>query len=585
MNHKDYNGLLQSAFERLSFEHPDKTAIVFKEQEISYSQLNIKANYIASLLHQQGLKSEDLVLVMLDKSIVAIASLFGILKAGGAYVPVDPETPLKRLEMIIKESSPRAIITERKFEHYFKTELVDCEILFIEDIVFPDHHEGNLSVEISNFQLSYVIFTSGSTGKPKGVMLEHKGVVNTIEQLVNRYYIDKKSRLLQFSSFAFDSSVAEVFSILSVGGCLILAPDSDLKNLTKLKTIMAEEKVTHITLPPSLLSYIDFRKFKNLKTLISAGEECPVNLANKLYKQVPHFINAYGPTECSICVTTYEVKSDLSSSVPIGSPIRGAQIFLLDQERKKISAGKEGEIFVSGLGVARGYLNDTEKTKSRFVLSPFDTKDVLYKTNDKAVQLPDGNYVFRGRTDFQVKIRGNRVELEDIERCIHDFKHIDHVAVILEYNSNNKPILVCFYTSKEEHLSTKLRNYIKTQLPSYMVPHRFMQIKTIPLNINGKVDRTKLKAIIHSRFSQREMQNTQKPIDEEIINIWKKSLGLEKISISDNFFDLDGDSLLAMLLISEINSKFDVNLDVSCVFEYSDLSNFISYVKRVISRQ
>lgn len=574
------SNLLHQPLEIWAKKQPNKTALIFQKKTVSYSELNMKADCFASYLLNSGIKKEDLILIMADKSIEVIYSIFGVLKAGGVYIPIDSETPDKRLQHIIEKSKPKIIITEKKYELKLKNVSKDSLIIVIDQFDFSGSFQKKDREKILSNQLCYIIFTSGTTGIPKGVMLKHDGVTNTINALINRYYINKNSRLLQFSSLGFDSSVAEIFSVISAGGTLILAPTSEVKNLKKLTTLLREQKVTTVTLPPALLNHMDFSGQTSLVTIISAGDQCSIKLANRLYKQIPHFINAYGPTECSICISTYEVISDLVDIVPIGIPIPGIKMYVLDDKMRKVRAGEKGELYVGGKGVAAGYLDEATKNKLSFVSSPFDKDLILYKTNDRVVQHRDGNYVFMGRTDSQVKIRGNRVEVEEIEKILSEFEGVNNVAVCIDKNEHDEALICCYYTSNELIEQKILREHISAYLPRYMVPQKFVHIETMPLNSSGKIDRSRLSTHPHATQKLKIIDSISEDSSDErrLMGILKRLLNLTSINMNNDFFDLGGDSLLAMQLISEIGQEFNIDIALELIFEHSKLSEILGFI-------
>ena len=570
--------LLHQLFEKRVQINPHKVAVEFENLSLDYLTLDKKANCLASHLLELGLKIEDAVVIHLDRSVEMIIALYAVLKAGGAYVPLDINSPRHRTNCLLEEMSPRIIITQRKYLSRFSGLINKTKVICIDEFKFDEGYKKDFSVRVKISNLAYIIYTSGSTGKQKGAMIEHRGIVNTILSLADKYRITSSSRLLQFANLAFDSSVAEIFSVLYKGGTLVLVKPSQLQSFSRLIKILQELRITVVTFPPTLLKHLDFENNKYLDTLVSAGDICHSNLANKLYRQIPHFINAYGPTECSVCVATFEVSSLLSETVPIGKPIDNVAVYVLDKNMRKVPVGKEGELYVSGVGLARGYFKDKKRTNDVFVPSPFRKREILYKTGDRVVLSGDGNLIFVERVDRQVKIRGLRVELGDVEKQVNNIRNILNAIVVVKKNRIKEIQTVCYYIAKREISHEFLRNSLKRKLPEYMVPNYFIRLNKFPLNSSGKVEVKKLSPPKDYVRADVEYVEPKTKIERITAAIWGKMLNKKQVSKNDNFFELGGESILAMRVVAEINFKFHVDIDITKIFEFPRLQDFTAEV-------
>jgi len=401
-------------FEKQVERTPDAVAVVFEEQQLTYQELNARANHLAHHLQPLGVGPEILVGICVERSLEMVVGLLGVLKAGGAYVPVDPEYPKERIAFMLEDSEVKIILTQEKLASELSEYNSDIICLDGKHRTWKENNNGNVISAVRPGNLAYVIYTSGSTGKPKGVMNIHRGLCNMAKALSRIFYVQPDSRILQFAPFSFDASVSEIFTTLCSGATLCLASKDNLMPGPALIQLLNKYAITNIILPPSALGVLPLEPLPALRTLIVAGEACPPELAAK-WSENRCFINAYGPTESTVCASVAEYTGEIGK-LPIGRPIDNIQLYILDEQLRPVPIGVQGELHIGGVGLARGYLNRPELIKEKFIPNPFNgvPESRLYKTGDAARYLHDGNIDFPGRLDYQVKIRGFRVELGEI---------------------------------------------------------------------------------------------------------------------------------------------------------------------------
>jgi len=553
---------------------PDNVAIVFEEESLTYAELNARANQLASYLRGLGVGPEVPVGICIDRSWEMIVGLLGILKAGGAYVPLDPGYPAERLSFMLDDTKLPVLLTQRLAESipsiWGHTIFLDSEW----DVIAQESVE-NVQSGVTADNLAYVIYTSGSTGTPKGTLLHHRGLCNLVHAQTAAFRIDSASCLLQFASLSFDASVSEIFTALASGARLCLAPSDSLLPGAGLSELIRRHGVTTLTLPPSVLSVLDPDEVQGLKTLVTAGEACPAELARKWATgETRHFINAYGPTETTVCATMAEIPADVEGVPPIGRPMANMEVYVLDRHRELVPAGVEGELFIGGAGLARGYLNRPELTAERFVPHPFSTTPGarLYRTGDTGRYRNDGQLEYVGRGDAQVKIRGFRIELGEVEAVLREHSGVAEAVVIArEDEGNREKRMVAYIVSNgaaEELTVGELRSHMKRKVPEHMIPAGFVMLAEMPLTVNGKIDRKALPAPEPVRPELEEvLMLPRSPVEEVVASIWSQVLGIGQIGINDNFFELGGHSLLATQVISRLREAFQIDVALPTLFE------------------
>ncbi|MFN6461921.1 MAG: non-ribosomal peptide synthetase [Nostoc sp. DedVER02] len=567
-NYSD-NKCFHQLFEAQVEKNPDAIAIGFGNQQLSYKELNIRSNQLAHYLRKIGVTIESLVGICIERSPKMIIGLLAILKAGGAYLPLDPSYPQERLNFMLEDAQVSVLLTQEKLLQHF-TEFSKPIISIDKDwVTITQHSRENPKSYVTLENLAYVIYTSGSTGQPKGVLIEHRGLSNLAAQ-IEVFNLQPSNRILQFASLSFDASIFEIVMALQKGATLYLADQECLLPGKALLQLLREKAITHVTLPPAVLAVLPTESLPELQTIISAGESCSEDIVKRWWSSSRKFFNAYGPTEATVWSTVTEVKS-VSEKPPIGCPIANTEIYILDKHLQPVPIGILGELYIGGDGLARGYLNCPELTAEKFITNLFNDKKGarFYKTGDLAKYRPDGNIEFLGRIDNQVKITGFRIELSEIETVIIQHKNIQKAIVISQGNLSENKYLVAYIVSKspQEQTIIELREFLKEKLPEYIIPKAFVILDSLPLTANGKVDRSALKAVnIRSRSIDKIFIPPRTPTESTLAKIWAEVLNVENIGIHDNFFDLGGNSLLAVRLLDQINKEFERDLPLSNLF-------------------
>jgi amino acid adenylation domain-containing protein/thioester reductase-like protein len=582
---------------------PDAVAVAFLDRQLTYQELNQKANQLAHHLRELGVKPEVLVGVCIERSLEMLIALLAVLKAGGAYVPLDPSYPSDRLAFMLEDSKLPILLTEQsQLEKLPQNSVHIVDIESDWDFIAQQNQE-NLETNVNTENLAYTIYTSGSTGKPKGVQILHGAVVNFLQSMRQEPGLTAQDTLLAVTTISFDIAVLELFLPLTVGARIILASRATASDGAQLSRLMAESGATFMQATPAtwqLLLAIGWKGDRTLK-ILCGGEAMTRNLANQLLDRCASLWNMYGPTETTIWSALHQVNSS-NDSVPIGHPIANTQIYLINQEFKRtndplqlVPVGQPGEVYIGGDGLARGYLNRPEMNQERFIPDPFSSNPNarLYKTGDLARYLPNGNIQFIGRVDHQVKIRGYRIELGDIETALSEYPGVKEAAVVVREDVSSEKRLVAYITSKSSctaigqmlkpcatHtnssvqskvpgvLTPQIRLFLKEKLPEYMVPSAFVLMEAMPLTPNGKIDRRALPAPSQERPELTEVfVLPRNPIEEQLANLWSQVLDIRPIGIHDNFFDLGGQSLLVAKMVSQVEETFQLELPLSCVFE------------------
>jgi amino acid adenylation domain-containing protein len=582
-------------FETQAERTPEAIALVFEQQSLTYAQLNTRANQLAHHLIHLGIRPDDRVAIGVERSLEMVVGLLAILKAGGAYGPLDPAYPEERLAFMLEDSAPLALLVHGATRERFAALAGDVPLVDLEAdaAAWAELSASNpepAALGLSPNHLAYVIYTSGSTGRPKGVMVEHRGVCNLVAAQIREFGLGPDSRVLQFASFSFDACVSEVFTALCAGTVLYLpSPETKLVGEALVSTI-ARHGLNHATLPPSVLATLpDGERLSTLGTLTVAGERLPKELARR-WATDQSLINAYGPTEATVCATLHLCATDASADPSIGRPIANTRIYVLDSDGQPLPIGVAGELHIGGTGVARGYLNRPQLTAERFLPDPFSAESDarMYRTGDLARWLPDGTLEYIGRADFQVKIRGFRIELGEIEAALRGFDGIREAVVLAREDSPGEKRLVAYVTIAGSGkvaggiavadgvdaadnvdfaaLPATLKTHLQSSLPSHMVPAAFVVLESLPLTPNGKLDRKALPAPEADAYATGAYAPPEGPVEEALAALWSELLGIERVGRHDDFFALGGHSLLVLRLLSELDQAFGVRLPVGVVF-------------------
>lgn len=569
---------IQSIFERASFKYPEQTAIIYESNSLSYRQLNEKANQLAHfMLSTTKIEPDNLIALCMDRNEFLIISLLAILKTGGAYVPIDPNFPDDRIEYILKDTSPKLILTNQS--NFFKINSIrrnSCVIpvdeLFIKNkvLTFP---VSNPEVNISNKNLAYVIYTSGTTGYPKGVMIEHLSYIDVINSIKNLHF--KNNEMI--NTYSITNYVFDIFG-LEYGLPLLNGGTITLGNLEFSKLDCS--KYSFIQMTPSFLNLkLDEILPSSACHLFVGGEPLNAQLLRNALKKFPSVTNLYGPTETTIW-STAKVYNQEETRITIGSAFENEQLYILKHNLCPVLQGEIGELHIGGVGLARGYLNRDDLTREKFIIPPFSKKMNLYKTGDMVRLLANGEIQYVGRTDFQVKVRGYRIELGEIESVLAEFPGIQQCIVIAKpYQSDT--ILIGYYVSKEKFDDQIILDYLQSKLPKYMVPQKLFRLTELPLTFNGKLDRKSLPEFSISLFADSYIAPSREP-EKMIAKIWEKILGFNELNIglNDDFFKLGGHSISAIKLIAEVNKNFATKLNIIDIYTNTTLCSFTKRVER-----
>ncbi|MCC8368191.1 amino acid adenylation domain-containing protein, partial [Xenorhabdus sp. PB61.4] len=576
------HALIHELFEQQVARTPDAIAVLFEEQTLSYEALNRQANQLAHYLMTLGVKPDDRVAICVERSLEMVVGLLAILKAGGAYVPLDPAYPPERLAYMLEDAAPVALLTQTglagQLTYPIPTVQLDNQTSLFD--IQPDHNPDATSLGLNSHHLAYVIYTSGSTGQPKGVMVTHRNVINLYTGLQSVIDITPPCRTALNASIVFDASVQSWLQLLA-GHTLVIIPEAIRANTEQLWRYLAHHAVELFDCTPVQLQWLlnsglgtdtDYQP----KLALIGGEAISPVLWSRLQQiKTSRFINVYGPTECTVDTTFCAIDHSLSSP-SIGHPIANARIYLLDIYGQPVPLGVTGEIYIGGAGVARGYLNQPELTAERFVADPFsplpDAR--MYKTGDLGRWRPDGNIDYLGRNDFQIKLRGFRIEPGEIEAQLLACDGIKEAMVIIHETDNGEKRLIAYLVAQPDVTleAANLREELKLCLPNYMLPSAFVMLDTFPLTPNGKLDRKALPAPDLSTVITSDYAEPMGDVENRLAQIWQELLGLERIGRHDSFFEIGGHSLLAARLIARIQTEFLVQIPIVSIFQSSRLS-------------
>lgn len=546
-------------FEAEVEKNPKGVAAICEEETITYGRLNEKANQIAHYLRNQGLKPNDYVGLIMQRSIRVLEGIVGILKAGGAYVPIDPKYPEERIEFILKDCQAKLIVGDASLNHlkgpWEKVNLAEINIS-------KEQWRDNLTIVNKLDDIAYLIYTSGTTGKPKGVMITQCNLCHVISVYQKWYRITSEDILLQFASISFDQSVWDIFGALLSGATVCIATDKYIGNMEALGAYINEKQVTFAGLTPTVINELDASSCRSLRLLESGGEQARLDVL-KYWKNNRQVYNTYGPTECTINALSYEYKGTEKGRLPIGKPVGDTQIYILDSQGRLLPIGVPGELCIAGTCVAKGYLNHTELTEEKFISNPFG-EGKLYRTGDLARWIDDGNVDYLGRIDEQVKIRGLRIELEEIEMVIRKYPFVQEAVVVVQKNKFDESYLCAYLVSEQPIDIDLLKIQLKENLPDYMIPNGILQIQYIPRNTNGKLDKRQLPPIPYvSSYVAPDNE-----IEEAICNLFSQVLGITRVGANDDFFRMGGHSLRATKVINAIKNKYEIDLDLKHIFTY-----------------
>jgi amino acid adenylation domain-containing protein len=576
---------IHQLFEQQVERTPNNIAVVFENQQLTYAELNAKANQLAHYLKRQGVGSEVLVGIYAERSLDCIIALLGILKAGGAYLPLDPALPAESLAFRLQDAQVPVVLTQKGLLKRDDTQTHTVVYLDADWEIIAKESKANPSSEVTLENLAYVLYTSGSTGQPKGVVIEHRQIMNYLYAILDRLQLPAGASFATVSTFAADLGNTVIFPALCTGGCLHIVSQR-ASDPEALADYFQRHPIDCLKIVPShlatLLASSASSSILPRQCLVLGGEAASWDLIEKIQYSKPNcrILNHYGPTETTVGVLTYPVKSKRDSynakTVPIGRAIANTQVYILDEQLQPVPIGVPGEVYISGAGLAREYINRPELTAEKFItIEHLGGQDAhptkVYKTGDKARYLPDGNIEFLGRVDYQVKIRGFRIELGEIEAALSQHPEVLQSVVILQedYPGNQRLVAYLVPTGKQAPSIQKLRCFLNKKLPDYMMPSAFVMLKALPITPNGKVDRRALPAPDRARPELEKSFVAPRTSTEEVLAaIWAEVLGLKQVGIHDNFFELGGHSLQAIQLVTKISVAINLDFSVKLLFSH-----------------
>jgi aspartate racemase len=565
-------------FEEIANEHPDAVALVQDDVEVTYKELNKRANRLAHRLRSAGVVTETMVACCLDRSIEMIVALLAVLKAGGAYVPVDPAYPRARQDLILEDAGKPLITTTKSLASSLRLNSSSA-IIFVDDESDGSPTTENLQRSAGPTNLAYVMYTSGSTGRPKGVMVEHRGIVRLVRG-TNYCHFGPDETFLQFAPPAFDASTFEIWGALLNGSRLVLMPPQS-SSLEDLVRAVRKHGVTTLWLTAGLFHLMVEEHpdgLRTLRQLLAGGDVLSPRHVRRFLEHASEtvLINGYGPTENTTftCCHSMRAGDSLPDSIPIGRPIFNSRVYILDENMSPVAPGDVGELYAAGDGVARGYLNDPGMTATKFLNDPFaeESHQRMYRTGDLARWRPDGTIEFLGRMDSQVKVLGYRIEPAEIESALQRHVHVKQVCVIARTENGSKRLVAYFVPAESGPTPEQLREFAASRLPQHMIPAFFVALESFPLSGHGKIDRTAL--------ANMELAPKQDPapagipdseLERTLAQLWQRVLNVQNVGLDDNFFDLGGDSLLVVAVHSNLQKLLQREIPLTDLFEFSTI--------------
>lgn len=602
---------LHEIFTAVALTHPDRVAVSTPEDDISYGELNARADRLSRMLQTLGVGPDVLVGLYVDRSIDMIVGLLAILKAGGAYVPIDPTYPAERVQLLVRDSAVSVIVSVSRIA---APGLDDCQA----KIVMADQDPAPVGAELSDApparvsdgNLAYVIYTSGSTGKPKGVLIEHRNVVRLLEKTRAWFGFDERDVWTMFHSISFDFSVWEIWGALLYGGRLVIVPFDVSRTPARFLTLLRDKRVTVLNQTPSAFRQLvaadlacDSPAPLSLRLVIFGGERLDIQqLAPWIARrgdQHPQLINMYGITETTVHASYRPVaRQDLAAPEisPIGVPLPDLRFYLLDEAGQPVPDGAPGELHIAGPGVARGYLNRPELTAERFVRNPFGDAagTQLYRSGDRAVRRPNGEYAYLGRTDEQIKVRGFRIEPREIELCLNS--HPDLLAsVVVPHDYGDGDVRLVAYVvprpgiqpdpSWASRVGAELQARAAAALPVHMRPSAYVGMASLPLTAHGKIDRAALPAPAAGLRMGDAEGDAASPIEVQIEAIWRQILDLPRVGKDEDFFDLGGTSLALIRMFGRVNAHFETDLDLAVMGDGATIAQLASCIDKALNNQ
>jgi amino acid adenylation domain-containing protein len=586
------NGTVVTIFERIAKENPNTVALIRGDIELTYGELNKRANRLAHRLRLAGVTIETLVPCCLPRSIEMIVAFLAVLKAGAAYVPIDPTYPEARKNLILEDTGEHVLLTHRSLVPALPSrESTQVVIAADESEAFSGGDENPHQIA-GPTNLAYVMYTSGSTGRPKGVMIEHRGIVRLVRG-TNYCHFGPDETFLQFAPPSFDASTFEIWGALLNGGRLALMPQ-ETPSLEDLLQAVRQYGVTTLWLTAGLFHLmVDEHPggLRSLRQLLAGGDILSAQHSRTFLEHAPEttLINGYGPTENTTFTCCHAIRAGeyLADSIPIGKPVSNSRVYILDRDMNPVPAGEIGELYAGGDGVARGYLNAPEADSSRFLSDPFgdQPKQRMYRTGDLARWRSDGSVEFLGRVDEQMKILGHRIEPAEIESAILQHGQVKQACVVARTENGSKRLVAYFVPADSPTTAEELRDFIASQLPQHMVPAFFVALPFLPLSQNGKVDRAALAELdIASKPEPAATSIPGSELERTLAQLWQRILKVPKVGLDENFFDLGGDSLLLVAVHSNLHKILNTEVPLTDLFEFSTIRKLAQHLGQTESK-
>jgi amino acid adenylation domain-containing protein len=558
---------------------PDSVAVVFEQDQMTYGELDWRADQLARYLRSLGVRHQDIVAIAIERGIEVLVAMLGVLKAGAAFLALDTEHPVNRLMTILDDAAVDVVLTRSDLLASLPEPAGRRYVCIDEDWLAGAAGLASqpLAEWASQDSLVYALYTSGSTGKPKGVLIEHRALVSYLMSFVEMFGLRPGDRMLQYASLTFDLSEAEIFSALIRGATLVFARRDTLLSADALAALMRRERITYIGAPPAMLALLEPEPYPDLRNVLAGGEACPPDLVNRWNLPGRKLVNGYGPTEAAIGCTMFEVpKIAWQSSPPIGGPLQHRRLYVVNRSGDLVPIGVLGELLIGGdEGLARGYLNRPDLTAERFIKDPFRLEGRVYRSGDLVRWTPDMQLEFIGRVDTQVKLRGLRIELGEIESVLARHPRVENVAVTLRQDAAGQQALACYLTATDGQVPsiTELRAFLGQYLPSYMVPTAWTVLNAMPLSAAGKIDRAALPRPTSFAATERPVIAPESVAERHVAAAFAEVLNVpvDRLSVNDDFFELGGNSLQAMRVISRINKAFALDLGVRVLYGASRL--------------
>ncbi|WP_068792770.1 non-ribosomal peptide synthetase [Brevibacillus laterosporus] len=570
---------LHKRFEEQAAKNEDQVALEYEDKQLTYRELNAKANQLARVLQKHNTLPTQVVGLMAERSLEMIIGILGILKAGGAYMPIDPTYPAERIQYMLEDSRSYLLLVQ-------KTEMIPAnyqgEVLILTEELWADENTENLELVNQPQDVANIMYTSGTTGKPKGILITHRNIMTTI---INNGYLDifSTDRILQMSNYAFDGSTFDIYSALLNGATLVLVPKQTLMNTTDLLAIIKDSNITVALMTTSLFNTLvdlDVTSFQHTRKVLFGGEKASCKHVEKAldYLGEGRLVNGYGPTETTVFATTYTVDNTIKKlgTVPIGRPLSNTSVYVFGLDDQLQPLGVPGELCVAGECISPGYLNRPDLTADKFIDNPLKPGERMYRTGDLVRWLPEGVMEYMGRIDEQVKIRGHRIELGEIEAKLLEHPSIRETVLVAKQDANGHSFLGAYLVTDNFCSVTELRNYLMETLPEYMVPSYFIELDSLPLTSNGKVDKRALPEPESQALHAYTMPENE--TEEKLVQLFQEVMDVERVGTQDSFYELGGHSLKAMLLVSRIHKDFGIKIPLKEVFSRPTVKELAAYL-------